>query len=292
MLIVFLGACSYGILSTFVKIAYDQGFIVNDVVGSQMLIGMIMLSVLQLLLKTKSRPSLKQWVALVLVGVAPGLTGIFYYTSLETIPASLAIVLLFQFTWMGVLLDALLNRSWPSRAKIAALVLLFIGTALAGDLPRQGFQALTWTGAMYGLLSALSYAIFVICSGKVAPDVHPMTRSAIMGIGSVAITFVVFPPVFLVNGSLLHGLFLWGFLLALFGAVIPPLFFAAGVPKIGGGLATILGAAELPTAVFLSRVVLNESVHWLQWVGVAVILLGIALPELHAWRKPASRSAE
>lgn len=36
MLLVFLGACSYRVLSTFVKLAYDQGFHVGEVTGSQM----------------------------------------------------------------------------------------------------------------------------------------------------------------------------------------------------------------------------------------------------------------
>ncbi|MDQ8736950.1 DMT family transporter [Paenibacillus sp. LHD-38] len=59
--------------------------------------------------------------------------------------------------------------------------------------------------------------------------------------------------------------------------VIPPLFYAIGVPRVGGGLATILSAAELPTAVIMSYVVLNESVNWLQWFGVGITMIGITL---------------
>jgi len=66
----------------------------------------------------------------------------------------------------------------------------------------------------------------------------------------------------------------------LFGAVIPPICFAIGVPKSGGGLASILSAAELPVAVFMSGIILHERVTMLQWIGVAVILIGVALPEL------------
>lgn len=40
---VILGAICYGLLSTFVKLAYKDGFIVNDVVGIQLLLGSILL---------------------------------------------------------------------------------------------------------------------------------------------------------------------------------------------------------------------------------------------------------
>ncbi|MNW12838.1 hypothetical protein D3C71_2106250 [compost metagenome] len=71
--------------------------------------------------------------------------------------------------------------------------------------------------------------------------------------------------------------------------MIPPLFFAIGVPHIGGGMATIMSAAELPTAVTMSFIVLHESVSGLQWFGVIITMLGIALPELLKRRRHVQR---
>ncbi|MNW65137.1 EamA-like transporter family protein [compost metagenome] len=73
-------------------------------------------------------------------------------------------------------------------------------------------------------------------------------------------------------------------MLGLFGAFIPPVLFAIGVPHIGGGMAGILGAAELPVAVLLSSFVLHEQVSGLQWTGVVLVLLGVMLPELYKLR--------
>lgn len=42
------------------------------------------------------------------------------------------------------------------------------------------------------------------------------------------------------------------------------------------GLGTILTASELPVAVSMSALVLGEQVGMLQWIGVALILGGIA----------------
>jgi drug/metabolite transporter (DMT)-like permease len=209
-----------------------------------------------------------------------GLTGIFYYGSLQSLPASLAIILLFQFTWIGVLLDAFLERRKPGPDKLLALIPLIAGTFLAGGITNGGLSGLNPTGLLLGFLSAISYSLFILFSGRVAVQVPPLKRSTLMTFGSAALTLTVFPPSFLWNGALLHGLLLWGILLAIFGAVLPTICYTIGVPHIGGALATILSAAELPVAVIASGWVLSEAVSAVQWVGVSIILAGIALPEI------------
>ncbi|BAU27344.1 threonine/homoserine efflux transporter RhtA [Aneurinibacillus soli] len=292
VLLVFAASCSYGVLSTFVKFAYAEGFGPGDVSGSQMFLGMLIMWGIALTVG-KFQLSAKQWGLLVVAGTTSGLTGLFYYRALQYIPASLAIILLFQFTWMGVLIELIIEKRKLGVSRLVALVFLFGGTVLASGIVEEGLQKLSLAGTVLGLLSAVMYALFIIASGKAAPEVNPYWRAAIMLIGSVAITFAISPPHFLVNGALADGLWRWGILLALFGAIIPPLFFAIGVPRIGSGLASILGAAELPTAVLMSRFVLGEHVGGLQWIGVIVILAGIIVPEWLAVRrtKETSRTA-
>ncbi|WP_213527218.1 EamA family transporter [Paenibacillus sp. J31TS4] len=290
--LVFLGACSYGILSTFVKIAYDRGFTVDEVSGSQMLLGVLLMWTVALIARRrggavaggtpKQRPTVRETLLLLAVGCATGMTGMLYYNSLQHVPASVGILLLFQFTWMGVLLEALLTRTLPGKDKLLSLLLLLAGTVLAGNILSQGAASYPLKGVLLGLLAALTYTLFIVFSGRTATRLPSLTRSAIMTTGGALTVMLVYPPVFLTNGALLNGLLPFSLLLALFGAIIPTLFFAIGVPHIGGGLATILSAAELPTAVFMSGFVLREHVSGLQWIGVAVILAGIAYPE---WRR-------
>ena len=61
--------------------------------------------------------------------------------------------------------------------------------------------------------------------------------------------------------------------------------FSIGVPKVGTGLGTILGAAELPTAIIASITLVHEVVTFMQWIGIIVILLGIFTPQLLTARK-------
>ncbi|CEH28492.1 hypothetical protein AM501_21755 [Aneurinibacillus migulanus] len=280
ILFVFFGACSYGMLSTFVKLAYKAGFLPGEVSGSQMFLAMVCMWGVALLF-SRQRIGGKQCIALMGVGVASGLTGILYYQSLQYVPASIAIVLLFQFTWIGVIIAAIMERKKPGIEKIVALILLMVGTLLSGDVFTGGFGQLNLIGIVFGLLSAVTYALFVIFSGRAASSgLSPYTRAAVTLTGAMLITFIIYPPSFLINGALTSGLLLYVLPLALFGGIIPVLFFTLGVSHIGGGLATILSAAELPTAVLLSRIVLHENVSMLQWIGVSIILGGIAFPEL------------
>ena len=280
ILLVFLGACSYGILSTIVKLAYAQGYSPAEVIGGQMFFGFL-LTWIPALFFFRTKPNRRQLLLLVAVGLAVGSTGVFYYNALQYIPASIAIVLLFQFTWMGVLAEAVISRRLPKKQTLISLGLLLVGTFLAGGLLETGGLAqFNFIGVIFGLLAAVAYTLFILFSAKAAVTVNPWIRSSGMATGSFLLVACIYPPVFIWNGVLWDGLFPYVFLLAFFGILIPTVCFNFGVPHTGPGMAAILGAAELPMAVFSSFIILHESVSLLQVTGVVIILIGIILPEL------------
>ncbi|MGM0883876.1 MAG: EamA family transporter [Bacillota bacterium] len=304
LLSVFLGAASYGILSTIVVLAYGKGYELGEVVGSQLLTGFVLAWGLALIMKWREKQKArvnasnhsavngavakltwKHRLLLMAAGTPTAITGLLYYESLRYIPASLAIILLFQFTWIGVLIQAVSQRKRPNGIMFFTIAVLLGGTLLAAGIMEQGTGKFNVTGVILGLLSAVSYSLFILFSGKAVPSVHPAYRSAWMITGGMLLVFILFPPLFLFNGLIWGELLLFGFLLGMFGAFIPPVLFAIGVPHIGEGMAGILGASELPVAVLLSSFVLNEHVSMLQWAGVTIVLLGIALPELKKWRR-------
>jgi drug/metabolite transporter (DMT)-like permease len=299
LIAVLLGAMSYGILSTIVVKAYGKGYELGEVVGSQLLTGFILSWGLVVYTrwseKRKGRKRLenpstvvippikltwKQRLLLMAAGMPTAITGLLYYESLRYIPASLAIILLFQFTWMGVLIEAISQRRRPNGIMLLTLLILFGGTLLAAGIMEEGGDRFNLLGVVLGLLSAVSYSLFILFSGKAVPTVHPAYRSGWMVTGGLALVFVMFPPQFLFNGQLWGDLFWFGLLLGLFGAFIPPVLFAVGVPHIGGGMAGVLGASELPVAVLLSSLVLHEHVSVLQWAGILLVIMGVALPEV------------
>ena len=104
--------------------------------------------------------------------------------------------------------------------------------------------------------------------------------------GAALLILIMFPPVFLFNGAMMDGLLKYSLIAGLCASVIPPLFFNIGMPKIGSGLGTILSASELPMAVLMSALVLNETVTGVRWIGVMIILCGIAYPNMKVgWKR-------
>lgn len=158
--LVFLGGCCYGILSTFVKIAYANRFSSAAVTSAQYLFGTMMLW-LVLLFTKKEKLSVKESVKLLLSGIPFGLTGIFYYQALQSLSASLAIVFLFQFVWIGSVIEWLAYRRVPDKTKLVSIAVLLFGSLLAADVFSKSTSSFTLSGLMWGIMAAVSFATFL-----------------------------------------------------------------------------------------------------------------------------------
>jgi len=290
-LLVLFGACSYGILSTIFKLGFKNGFSAFELLGGQYVFGWIGLLLLVLLF-SRHKVSTKQVFSLLVVGTTMSMTSIFYAISVVELPASIAVVLLFQFTWIGVTIEAIATRTFPSREKIISIIILFAGTLLAGGVFEGLGQNFSTKGIIFGLLSAVSFSFYIFASGRVATNVPPYTKSFLMTTSATFIVCLFFPPTFLINGSLQAGLWKYALFLGFFGVVVPVICFSIGVQKVGTGLGTILGAAELPTAIVASITLAHEVVSPLQWLGIVCILIGIFAPQILTARKDENRNIE
>lgn len=278
-LLVLIGGASYGLLSTFAKLAYGEGFTTSQVVSSQAFGGWLFFILTCLPLgKQLLAINWQDRGALLVSGAMSGLTGALYYASLQYLSASYAVILLFQFTWMAMLIDWLYFKQRPTRYQGLALALIVVGTYLAAVASQNTMpEQVNLVGVLLGLLSACSYTLFITFSGHVATKVPTLVRNLWMVTGSLVLVFVIFPPEFLWDGSLQRGLWLWGGLLGAFGILVPFYCFAKGVPVVGAGMAGLLGSVELPMVLVTSHYFLQETLSTNQLFGVVIILLGVAL---------------
>ena len=299
-LLVFLGGCCYGPSSPVIKIAYDAGFSANDVVMSQYFYGWLILLVLVgagfLKGSLHGAPASsdswtpKRVLRLVATGAAIALVSVCYCFSLQTVPASVSVILLFQFTWIGVIIQALAERRVPGRRTLAAVIILIAGTVLAAGLVGSAV-VLTVEGVAFGMLSAIFYALYMFLLGHTEPEMHPLTRSFVIMSCSLALLLCLFSPAYLVTGTAFSGIWIYGCILGLFGCALPMFLFSIGTPRISTGAATILSSSELPASIICAVIILSEAVSWVQWVGIALIFFGIAYPYLgndsHVRQNPA-----
>jgi drug/metabolite transporter (DMT)-like permease len=290
-LCVFLGGCSYGILSTFVKLAYRSHFTSHQVTGAQYLFGVMVLWVIFLFTKKKAL-TVKQVIKLLLSGTPFALTSIFYYQSLQTLNASLAIVFLFQFVWIGTLFDLIFFKKRPTQKKLISIAILLVGSLLAASVfgQKSGFSL---TGMCWGLFAAFTYTTGMFLSGHVEIEVPAVEKSALLATGGSILIMSLMPPTFVTNTHTLVSLAPYGLILGFFGVALPPLLYAIGIPHVGTGLATILSASELPMATMMSFFVLKESLTPSRWVGVILIMGAIIFGHINkSSRSPLQQSPE
>lgn len=283
-----LGATSYGMLATFVKMAYGEGYTTAEVTSSQFLFGIIGILIINAFQKSRKdnvviKATKKNVTHLMIAGTSTGLTSIFYYLAVRYIPVSIGIVLLMQTVWMGVLLEMFLEKKIPSATKIVSVIIVLIGTALATNLINTDV-ALDWRGIAWGLLAAASFTTTMFTANRVAVGISSAQRSLYMllGGGIIVLAFALITQ----NTPFDTSIFLkWGIVLSLFGTIIPPMLLNAGFPLTGIGLGSIVSSLELPVSVLMAFFLLNEQVVFLQWVGIILIILAIVIMNLNFKKK-------
>lgn len=281
ILLVLIGASFFGFTPIFAKLGFSYGYSLGQINIVQMIISFVLLWSLALIKRSRFDGLTKKNVLqIMMTGCFVGLTSIFYYGSLQYLPASLAIILLFQFVWIGILLEWIFNKIKPAPITVLSILLILVGVFFSSNILNGEIQGLPLKGIIFGILSAFTYAGFIFFSGKVAVNVNPWIRSSFMATGSTILVLILFvrdiPSVLPLENTLLTT----AMGVSLFGAVLPPLFFAAGAPLISGGIANILTSIELPIAIVSASIILSETVTPLQWVGTAIILMAIAFNEV------------
>ena len=118
VILVGLGASSYGMLATFVKLAYQENYTTAEVTISQFIYGILGMLLINAFQKSTSKTAVekatpKNIFQLMLAGTSLGMTSVFYYLCVRYIDVSIAIVLLMQTVWMGVLLEWFLEKRKP-----------------------------------------------------------------------------------------------------------------------------------------------------------------------------------
>lgn len=282
-----LGATSYGMLATFVKLAYGDGFSTAEVTVSQFVIGLVGLALVNVYTRRRNTdrvaPTKRQISSLLLAGTSMGFTSLFYYIAVRYIPVSVAIVLLMQTVWMGVLLEAVLTRRLPSAGRVVAVLVVLAGTVLAANL-LDTVVFPDWRGIVWGMLAAASFTTTMFTANKVALGVSAAQRSLWMLAGGAVIVFSA--AIYTQQGPFQMEIFLtYGLAIAVFGTIIPPLLLNAGFPKAGIGPGSIVASLELPVSVTMAWMLLHETVRPLQWLGIVLILAAIVLLNLPYLRK-------
>ena len=279
---VFAGGACYGAMATTYKLAYASGFTSGQVVASQAWFGCLFFGIAVLIGLARGRRwehlGLTLVLKLMVLGALTCLTSILYCYAMSILPAPVALTLLFQFTWMGLVWQTVMTRRAPKLLELASAAVIVLGTVFASGVYKTGIAGYDPIALLCALGAAVSCSLFVTLSGKVNAPCSNEQRGLIVTAGSVVMSLTVCPD-YLVSGVLGEGILPFAVIAGFFGLMCPVLLFGLGSPHLPAGLSTVMAAAELPAGLLIAMLVLGEPLGAVEWLGVAVILAGVCLAQ-------------
>ncbi len=283
--ITFIGSLLFSTKAIIVKLAFAATH--TDAVtllGLRMIFSLPFYLIAAFVVSNKSgnvRMTRRQW----FIVTALGVTG--YYISslcdfvgLQYISAGLERLILFLYPTFAVLMNAWFFKQKIARVQHVALFLTYVGIGIAyfGELTFDGNNPNFLYGSFMVFLCAVTFAIYLVGSGKMIPHVGStkFTAYAMLAatIGIVVHNIVTSNLAQLNTGN---GLWWYGLLLAIFATVIPSFLMANGMKKIGSNNVAIISSIGPVSTILQAHFILGEPMLLAQIVGTLLVIAGVVL---------------
>lgn len=278
IIFVLLGAISYGLPASLVKIARTEGVPDGNILFFQFLLAFVFLGIVYVCLTrigeirtVPIRANDKR--RLVFAGSALALTNSFYFASLASISVAIAAVMLMQSVWITTVLDFLFKKEIPTRNQILCIMVILVGTVLATNVIEL-VDDISIVGLVYGFTAGFCYAITIMMTNSLAPNASSIGRAFYLSLGALIVISAIWG--WRLNIAELSLSLKWGSIIAIFSIVLPLWCFTQGMPKVTASMGGVLSALELPASIIFAIILLSENVSVLQVFGVLLILIAIA----------------
>jgi drug/metabolite transporter (DMT)-like permease len=219
---------------------------------------------------------------------------IFWHYSIKAVGAGLATVLgNIQVVLVAVLAWAFLSER-PTNRTLASIPIVFAGVVLISGVIGAGAYGEDPTlGVIYGVLTAISYALFILVLRHANADLRrpagplfdaTLVAAVCCGLAGAAIGDIDWVPDLEAQG--------WLALLALSSQVLGWMLISVSLPRLPAALGSILLTLQPVCTVILGVILLSEEPSAVQLSGVAIVLAGVAFATLQptSRRRPVSTS--
>jgi DME family drug/metabolite transporter len=219
------------------------------------------------------------WSAIAGLGVAGNFA--FYFVSIAEGSVAVAATLMYCAPVFVYLMSFTLRLERPTPLKWIAMAIVMLGVMLLTRIYGIGSGSVTPSGAGAGLLSGLSYAVFIFGFKYAAP--HGSPQAILVIAFTVLVTILIWPsdtdqtvaalstpswPLFAALGML--------------GAGLSFILYIVGLKYTAPAVASIVAMVEPVTASLFGVVVLDESLVGSQIFGMALILVTVTALSVHS----------
>jgi len=291
ILLVLIGAIGYSSKAIFIKLAYRYEVDSVSLVALRMAFSLpFFLLAAWYSTRDKKRPAFEMTprhiVQLVLLGMMGYyLASLFDFWSLQYLTASMGRLVLFSYPTLVLILSALFFGKRISWVEVGAVLLSYVGIALAFwhsiELEQgEGFGI----GILLSFGSALAFAIYLIGSGEYLPKLGTLRYNSLtMSIACIAI---------LIHHGIQHHWALFDFApqvywyclgMAFCATVFPSFMVAEGIRRLGAGPSAIISSIGPISTIVLASIFLGETFGGWQWLGAVLVIGGVFL--LSWWKR-------
>ncbi|MCF7928615.1 MAG: DMT family transporter [Spirochaetales bacterium] len=223
------------------------------------------------------------WSAIAGLGVAGNFT--FYFVSIAEGSVAVAATLMYCAPVFVYFVSFALKLERPTPLKWAAIAMVVFGVMLLTRIFEIGAGDITPIGVCAGLLSGLSYAVFIFGFKYAAPHGSPQ---AILVIAFAALVTILIWPAGTDQAVAVLSSQGWPLFatLGVLGAGLSFFFYVIGLNYTAPAVASIVAMVEPVTASLFSVVVLHERLGGLQIFGMVLILItvtGLSIYSSHRW---------
>lgn len=299
LLIAVASALAFSSSGPFVKPLLDGGWSLGTVLLVRMGLAALLLSP-ALIRAIRRQPGFLRRHGLLIV--AFGLTAVagcqlFYFAAMQRMPVAVALLIQYIAPVLIVIAVWVRTRRAPSKAVLIGSVVAMAGLVLVVDISGARFDLL---GTVFALCAAVCAAAYFVIAGRAGDDLPPLALAAgglltgtlVMAVlvGTGILPFAAPSITVTLAGFEVPGILplLW------VGAVATTVGYALGViavPLIGSRLASFVGLSEVLFALGFAWLLLGEAPAPIQFLGGALILVGVVLVKMDAG-SPAERKTE
>ncbi|MGL4206385.1 MAG: DMT family transporter [Aeromonadaceae bacterium] len=273
-----LAATGFASKAIFAKLAYRYGVDAITLVTLRLGLALPILLLLRFFHMRDEKPlswHTRGW--LILLGLLGYyLSSLLDFLGLQSVSASVERMILCLYPTLTVLLSAWLTKSPITRHMVQALLLTYlgIGLVLAPDLVEG--EADLW-GVLLIVGSTITYALYLTWSPKIIRETGTMRFTELALLVSAAammIHFLMTRPLSVIATQPAED---WGYAAAmtLFSTLLPLYALSAAMAKIGASKTAIIATLGPILTIFMSAQLLDESLGALQWLGAAMVILGV-----------------
>lgn len=282
---VLVSAAAFAANSILGKVAYANGFHVFQLLATRFVLASFGMWGLALLLGQSplrfGRARFLQLFGLGFVVYTAQSTA--YFEALQTLPASLCVLIVYIYPSLTVVAGWLFFRRAIGRWHVVALVSSFAGIAL---LVGGAQLALAW-GLVFAIAAPVVYTTYILVGEKVMAGVPALGASAVILTGA-ALAFCILAAttgqVALPRGA---GGWAVGIAIAIIPTMVAISLFMAGLPRVGANRAALLSTIEPVVTVLAAAVILGERLSVVQAAGGLLVMVAVVV--VQAAHLPKSR---